>query len=60
MNVTFQCTDPADEAAFTAAAEEAGLDGIVGHRSVGGFRASIYNSMPYEGVEALVNVMKAF
>lgn len=60
MNVTFQTTDPADEAAFTTAAEEAGLDGIVGHRSVGGFRASIYNSMPYEGVEALVNVMKNF
>ncbi|WP_116127494.1 3-phosphoserine/phosphohydroxythreonine transaminase [Lewinella sp. IMCC34183] len=60
MNVTFTCTDDADTDAFLAAAEAAGCDGITGHRSVGGFRASIYNSMPYEGVETLVNVMKNF
>ena len=60
MNVTFECTDEADTQAFQEAAEAAGLDGITGHRSVGGFRASIYNSMPYEGVEALVNVMREF
>ncbi|THH41162.1 3-phosphoserine/phosphohydroxythreonine transaminase [Neolewinella litorea] len=60
MNVTFVCTDEADTAAFQAAAEAAGCDGITGHRSVGGFRASIYNSMPYEGVETLVRVMREF
>ncbi|MBB4077552.1 phosphoserine aminotransferase [Lewinella aquimaris] len=60
MNVTFVCTDDADTGRFLAAAEAAGCDGIKGHRSVGGFRASIYNSMPYEGVETLVNVMKEF
>ena len=60
MNATFVCTDEADTAAFLAAAEAAGCDGVKGHRSVGGFRASIYNSMPYEGVETLVNVMRNF
>lgn len=60
MNVTFVCTDEADSAPFLAAAEAAGCDGIKGHRSVGGFRASIYNSMPYEGVETLVKVMQEF
>ena len=60
MNVTFVCTDEADTDAFLAAAEAAGCDGIKGHRSVGGFRASIYNSMPYEGVETLVQVMRDF
>ncbi len=60
MNVTFVCTDEADTKTFMEAAEEAGCDGIVGHRSVGGFRASIYNSMPYEGVETLVKVMQDF
>ncbi|NJB85695.1 phosphoserine aminotransferase [Lewinella marina] len=60
MNVTFVCTDEADTDAFLAAAEAAGCDGITGHRSVGGFRASIYNSMPYEGVETLVRVMREF
>ena len=60
MNATFVCTDEADTERFQEAAEAAGCDGIVGHRSVGGFRASIYNSMPYEGVETLVNVMRDF
>ena len=60
MNATFVCTDEADTDAFLAAAEAAGCDGIKGHRSVGGFRASIYNSMPYEGVETLVQVMRDF
>ena len=60
MNVTFVCTDDADSERFLAAATAAGCDGIKGHRSVGGFRASIYNSMPYEGVETLVGVMKTF
>ncbi len=60
MNVTFVCTDEADTPRFLEAAEAAGCDAITGHRSVGGFRASIYNSMPYEGVETLVNVMREF
>jgi phosphoserine aminotransferase len=60
MNVTFVCTDEADTQPFLEAATAAGCDGIKGHRSVGGFRASIYNSMPYEGVERLVGVMRDF
>ncbi len=60
MNVTFLCTDEADTERFVAAAEAAGCDGITGHRSVGGFRASIYNAMPMEGVQTLVDVMKNF
>ena len=60
MNVTFVCTDEADTDRFIAAAEAAGCDGMTGHRSVGGFRASIYNAMPMEGVQTLVDVMKAF
>jgi phosphoserine aminotransferase len=60
MNVTFVCTDPDDTDAFLRAATEAGCDGVKGHRSVGGFRASIYNSMPRSGVERLVRVMQDF
>lgn len=60
MNVTFLLKDKTKEEAFLAAATEAGCVGIKGHRSVGGFRASIYNSMPKESVQALVDVMKSF
>lgn len=60
MNATFVCTDEADHDRFLQVASQAGCDGVKGHRSVGGFRASIYNSMPYEGVEKLVEVMKGF
>lgn len=60
MNVTFVPVDEADTAPFLAACEAAGCVGVKGHRSVGGFRASIYNSMPKESVQALVDVMKAF
>ena len=45
---------------FMAYAKAAGMVGIKGHRSVGGMRASIYNAMPYEGVEALIEFMKKF
>jgi phosphoserine aminotransferase len=45
---------------FIAEAKEHGLVNLGGHRSVGGMRASIYNAMPYEGVEALVDFMKKF
>ncbi len=60
MNVTFVCTDEAETERFIEAAEAAGCDGMTGHRSVGGFRASIYNAMPLEGVQTLVDVMKNF
>ncbi|MFT7120782.1 MAG: phosphoserine aminotransferase [Neolewinella sp.] len=60
MNVTFVPVDEADTEPFLAAAAAAGCVGIKGHRSVGGFRASIYNSMPKESVEVLVEVMKNF
>ncbi len=58
MNVTFTLTDENDKARFDTLAKEAGLSGINGHRSVGGYRASIYNAMPIESVQALVNVMR--
>lgn len=62
MNATFRMTPKYEqlEADFLAAAKAAGCVGVKGHRSVGGFRASIYNSMPLESVQALVEVMKAF
>lgn len=60
MNVCFLPTNPDHEAPFMAAAKAAGIDGIKGHRSVGGFRASIYNAMPQEGVQLLVDVMRDF
>lgn len=60
MNATFVCTDEADSEKFLAACQEANISGIKGHRSVGGFRASMYNSMELSSVEALVNVMQTF
>ncbi len=58
MNVTFTLTDESEKETFDTLAKEAGLSGINGHRSVGGYRASIYNAMPIESVQALVNAMK--
>lgn len=60
MNVPFVTGDADLDAKFVKEATEAGFVNIKGHRSVGGMRASIYNAMPYEGVEALVNFMKKF
>ncbi len=60
MNVTFRAKDEVLEAAFLKLAEEAGCMGLKGHRSVGGFRASIYNAMDIEGVKVLVELMKEF
>ena len=62
MNVTFVMADDYKdkEADFLKACTAAGCMSVKGHRSVGGFRASIYNAMPKEGVEALVNVMQEF
>jgi phosphoserine aminotransferase len=62
MNVCFVMTDEYKEleADFSTFATSAGMVGIKGHRSVGGFRASLYNAMPKSSVEALVAIMKAF
>ncbi len=60
MNVPFVTGDAELDAKFVAEAKQAGIENIKGHRSVGGMRASIYNAMPYEGVEALVAFMKKF
>ncbi len=62
MNVTFVMTEEYKdkEADFLTFATERGMSGLKGHRSVGGFRASIYNAMPLSSVEALVETMKAF
>ena len=62
MNITFVMTpDYADlEKGFLALAEERGIVGIKGHRSVGGFRASNYNALPLESMQALVDAMQAF
>ncbi|MBB4036133.1 phosphoserine aminotransferase [Dysgonomonas hofstadii] len=62
MNVCFVLSSEyeGNEADFLALAKERGLDGLKGHRSVGGFRASIYNAMPIEGVQALVDAMQEF
>lgn len=60
MNVPFVTGNADLDAKFVAAAKAAGLENLKGHRSVGGMRASIYNAMPKEGVEALVAFMKKF
>jgi phosphoserine aminotransferase len=60
MNVTFRLPSEDLEKAFDKEATAAGLDGLKGHRSVGGMRASIYNAFPEEGVEALVQFMREF
>lgn len=60
MNVTFVTGDKALDEAFVKEAEAAGLTGLKGHRSVGGMRASLYNAMSYQGVEALVEKMREF
>lgn len=60
MNVCFLPKNEEDTPKFIAKATEAGCVGIGGHRSVGGFRASIYNAMPIEGVQKLVDVMQQF
>ena len=60
MNVPFVTGNADLDAKFVAEAKAAGLENLKGHRSVGGMRASIYNAMPKEGVEALVAFMKKF
>ena len=58
MNVCFLLTDSSKEEAFNTMWNETGISGIKGHRSVGGYRASMYNAMPIESVQVLVDVMK--
>jgi phosphoserine aminotransferase len=60
MNVTFRLGTEALEKTFAKEATAAGLDGLKGHRSVGGMRASIYNAFPEAGVDALIDFMKEF
>jgi phosphoserine aminotransferase len=60
MNVTFRLPNEELEAKFAKEAKAAGLDGLKGHRSVGGMRASIYNAFPEDGVAALVQFMQEF
>ena len=60
MNVPFVTGDPDLDAKFVKEAIEAGLENLKGHRTVGGMRASIYNAMPIEGVDKLVEFMKKF
>jgi phosphoserine aminotransferase len=60
MNVTFKLATEELDKKFAKEATAAGLDGLKGHRSVGGMRASIYNAFPEEGVDALVQFMREF
>lgn len=60
MNLTFRLNDDSKRARFDELWNEAGISGIKGHRSVGGYRASMYNAMPLESVQVLVDVMKEF
>jgi phosphoserine aminotransferase len=58
MNATFLLTNPEHQETFDKMWKEAGISGIPGHRSVGGYRASMYNALPLESVQVLVDVMK--
>ena len=60
MNVTFKLTDESLSDKFDAAWKGAGIVGLPGHRSVGGYRASMYNALPLSSVQVLVDVMKEF
>ena len=60
MNITFNLATPEMEKKLIDEATKAGFNGLKGHRSVGGLRASIYNAFPTKGVEDLVSFMKDF
>jgi phosphoserine aminotransferase len=60
MNVVFVMDDPALEKEFQAVCKANGMVGVKGHRSVGGFRVSLYNALPLESVQALTDLMKDF
>ena len=59
MNATFVLTDESKQAKFDEMCKAANISGIKGHRSVGGYRASMYNALPVSSVQVLVGVMKA-
>lgn len=58
MNVTFRLTDESKKETFETSLKENGINGLNGHRSVGGYRASMYNALPLESVEVLVGLMR--
>lgn len=60
MNVSFRLLDESKKEAFDNAWKAAGINGLNGHRSIGGYRASLYNALPLESVQVLVDVMKNF
>jgi phosphoserine aminotransferase len=60
MNITFRLRNSNLEGDFLAGAEARGMDGLKGHRSVGGFRASVYNAFPLEGASALAEYLEEF
>jgi len=60
MNVVFVMQDPALEQDFLTLCKQEGMVGVKGHRSVGGFRVSLYNALPYSSVQALTDLMKTF
>ncbi|MEW6353895.1 MAG: 3-phosphoserine/phosphohydroxythreonine transaminase [Pseudomonadota bacterium] len=60
MNVPFTLADPKLDATFLDEAKKAGMVALAGHRSVGGMRASIYNAMPEQGVDTLIEFMREF
>lgn len=60
MNVPFTLAEPERDADFLAGARDAGMTNLKGHRSVGGMRASIYNAMPFDGVQTLIDYMREF
>ena len=60
MNAVFLLKDESHAPLFDTLWKEAGISGLPGHRSVGGYRASMYNALPLESVQVLVDVMKAF
>jgi phosphoserine aminotransferase len=60
MNATFNLVDASGKARFDQLWQEAGINGLAGHRSVGGYRASMYNALPLASVQVLVDVMQSF
>jgi phosphoserine aminotransferase len=60
MNVVFVMADKNLESEFQKMCKEEGMIGVKGHRSVGGFRVSLYNALPLESVKALTNLMRYF
>ena len=60
MNITWRLKDASKEEAFLKGAKEKQMDGLKGHRNVGGFRASVYTAFPMEGCKALADYLKEF